>query len=569
MKDSDVTQIIFPKLGHFWFDSGLVGLIKMLEKVNLEEVSISINDTGLSIKGASKAIEKVLCQAYNEMVERYYNLSTRKQKEKTASYNFYYDTKKDCFSPFPKRKSVGVAGIIYNKVPRPTGGSIAWKEKITRTINFNGKIVKKTRGILPEKYAYLQERLDAFLDENGLDVTTSGLLIDGPNAVKPNVKIQVGQKTKKEHCFICGEVSGTFDEANQTVFPFITGSSGVLSFNSDAGKPGKICWKCALLGKFVPVNCLYLSQKDDLYAFLSYSNSLNKMCNTYEILQESKNEDPNLYANFKHPLGGYYQRPFEVTFAFLYTLYDKLRIRQNSSNQSDEEVLPVDLEKIFNLTVDEALLEFYVVHTRDEGSTFAGKMVWPFKEAHYFFRLLNGLESKIQFTMKEVMYYCVDFTQQKAETQTIVRNKICECLLKKQSILSLVEKHIYHAELDYFKPLYDMVLHYEPLLREGNEMYQECQDSAVELGRKIGMAVGKSENGKKGDLFALRKSRRMVDFLEQINRLQFKLGMDFVVPKEVYEGKLTEDNFQEFKQFCMIAALNSYNFSKSGKATQK
>ena len=83
------------------------------------------------------------------------------------------------------------------------------------------------------------------------------------------------------------------------------------------------------------------------------------------------------------------------------------------------------------------------------------------------------------------------------------------------------------------------------------------------------MAVAKSDNGKKGDLFALRKTRRKVDFLEQLNRLQFKLGSDFVVPSDVYEGKLTDDNFQEFKQFCMIAALNSYNYVKSGEKTNK
>lgn len=100
-------------------------------------------------------------------------------------------------------------------------------------------------------------------------------------------------------------------------------------------------------------------------------------------------------------------------------------------------------------------------------------------------------------------------------------------------------------------------------------VFKEEQEAAVSLGKCIGRAVGNSDRGKKGDLFALRKCRRKVDFLEQLNRLQFRLGSDFLIPKEVYEGKLTDDNFQEFKQFCMVAALNTYNAVVSEKNKKK
>ena len=527
--NSQLVKIDFLKLGHFWFDSGLVGLIKLLEDVRPTNVEIKIDDTKLSLRGENESIKKGLQQAYDLLVDRYYNLSTKKQKDETTSYNFYYDTNQDEFISFPKRKSLGIAGIIYNKAPRPTGGSIPWVEKIDKSFSFNGKVIKKKRGILPADYAYLQERLDSFLNQNGLDVTTSGLLTDGPNAVKPNVNIQVPQKMKGEHCYLCGEESGNLDEANQTIFPFLTGSSGVLSFNPEAGKPEKICWKCSLIGKFVPVNGFYSSQGDNLYVFLPYSNSLKKMCDSYDLLQESKYEDPNLFHNFKHPLGGYYQNPFEIAFAFLYTLYDKLRIRKQES--SNEEIQALDVEKLLNLTFNKAPLEFYVVHTRNEGSTFAGKMIWPFKESLYFFRLLEVIEALAKVSMKDVLFYCIDFTRPKVESQTMIRDKICERLLKKQSIVDLVEQHVFHAQSDYFKPLFDALQVYELLLKEGNELFKEEQEAAVELGRKIGMAVGKSEHGKKGDLFALRKSRRKVDFLEQINRLQFKLKPVYLFQK--------------------------------------
>jgi len=565
MGKNNLIEVVFPKLGHFWLDSGLVGLIKTLEVVNPNEISFEISNNELKLVGNAEDIQTYLEKTYDLLIEKYYNLSTKKQKEDTISYNFYYDSVNDTFLSFPKRKSVGIAEIIYNKAPRPTGGSIKWLEKVDKEIEVNSRKVKRKRGILPEEYTHLQDRLDEFLDRNGLNVTTSGLLLDGPNAVKPKVKIRVDNKKTKGQCYLCGSNASTLDEANQTIFPFITGSSGVLSFNSEAGKPEKVCWKCSLLGKFVPVNGFYYSQGDHLYSFLPYSSSLEKMYDAFDALQDAKYEDPNLFRNFEHPLGSYYQHPFEVTFAFLYTLYDKFSTHQ--TNEVDGEV-EFDIGVILKLAVDKSSLEFAVVHTKKEGNTFSGKMIWPFRETVYFYKLIKEIEEKTITSMQKPLNYLVNYTEKKNENKTLIRNRVCERILKKQTILDLVEKHVFHADLDYFKPLFEMLLVYELLIKEEDKVYKEEQKAAVNLGRRIGMAVGKSDSGKKGDLFALRKSRRKVDFLEQLNRLQFKLGSDFIIPSDVYEGKLTDGNFQEFKQYSMIAALNSYNFAKSGGKTK-
>jgi hypothetical protein len=272
-------EVVFKKLGHFWFDAGLVGLIKILEEVNLESLNVTSEIVGnqLLLHGESKNIQKALESAYNLLVEKYYNLSSQKQKEDTASYNFYYDTKNDCFVCFPKRKAVGIAGIICDTVPRPTGSSIKWYQA--------------EKGVLPQEYIYLQEKLNLYLKQSGLKITTSGLLIDGPNAVKPSITIKIDKLKKKERCYLCGEDGNALEEANQTIFPFITGNSGVLSFNSEIGKPEKICWKCSLLGKFVPVIGFYSAQGEHLYAFLPYSTSLTKMCSVYDLLQDSRYDE--------------------------------------------------------------------------------------------------------------------------------------------------------------------------------------------------------------------------------------------------------------------------------------
>ncbi|GAB4273520.1 hypothetical protein [Thermincola ferriacetica] len=320
------------------------------------------------------------------------------------------------------------------------------------------------------------------------------------------------------------------------------------------------------MGKFVPVTGFYMYQGENIYAFLPYSSSLEKMKDTFELLQDAKTEDPSLMRNFEHPLGGYFQHPFEVTFAFLYTLYEKVLCFKPGSQieKNDNEYIPeLDFMKYYNLVYNKAPVEFIVIHSKSEGNTFNCKMMWSFKESVYFFKLLNELETRTKAKLKTPLSMLVDYSQKQNENKTLVRNKVLERVLKKQTILDLVEKHVFHCEINYFKPLLDMLLIYEYLIKGEDDMFKEEQDAAVTLGRRIGQAVGKSENGKKGDLFALRKTRRMVDFLEQLNRLQFKLGNDFIVPADVYEGKLTENNFTEFKQFCMVAALNSYNAAKT------
>lgn len=574
MEDKKQLIVSFPKLGHFWLDSGLVGLAKIVEEVAAGSLKVSENAIEIAAASANEA-EEILKKAYDVLIDRYYDLSSRRQISDESSYNFYYDSQRDEFIAFPKKKPAGIAQIIYNKAPRPSGGQIKWEKKEKKEIEVNGKKVKRNRGILPKKFPTeykhleirrdeIQKRMEEFLDERGLDVTTSGLLVDGPNKVKPKITIKVSNSRNiRGYCYLCGQPSDRLEDANQTIFPLITGSSGVLSFNSEVGGPEKVCWKCTLVGKFVPANGFYMKQGDNIYCFFPYSVSLQKMIDIYDIFQDVKYEDPDYFKNFNHSLGGYYQHPFEVTFAFLYTLYEKLLLRKKEDEEK-EEIL--DLEKLFGVTIERAPLEFYVVHARAEGDTFGFKTIWPFRDTVYFFRLMERIEKDCGKEMKEIMSYLIDFSQEKNEYKTLLRNRVCERILQKESILDLVENHVYSANLGYFKPLFDMLLLYEQIIREDDSVFKEEQEAAVTLGKRIGMAVAQSKNGKKGDLYALRRTRKKADFLEQLNRLQFKFDESFIVPADVYEGKLTDENFLEFKQFCLIAALNAYNAAQSSKS---
>ena len=171
--------------------------------MDINDVEINTTDYSLSLKGPLRNVQETLERAYDKLINEYYNVSTKKQIEDTSSYNFYYDEEKDEFISFPKRKSMGIAEMIYNKAPRPVGGQVKWLKKEKKEVQLGNKTVKLTRAILPKEYAHLQKRMDDFLNSHGLDITTSGLLLNGPNEVRPKLKIKLDNKVAGI-CYLCG-----------------------------------------------------------------------------------------------------------------------------------------------------------------------------------------------------------------------------------------------------------------------------------------------------------------------------------------------------------------------------
>lgn len=332
--------VTFPRLNQFWNDSGVVGLYRVIlgqvdapiqegitnseERLDLlYKVTLSLTSESLIVCGDGTEIEKLLQHAYSVLVDRYYNISTKFQVEDRTAYNFYYDEQKDQFVTFPKRKAQGVAALIYDKAPRPIAGTVRWVTKEKREVVATGKKQKKTRGQLPDTHQHLQERLDVFLDGHGLDVTTSGLLLNGPNRVRPNISIQIESRKTKGTCFLCGQPASALESVSQTVFPLITGESGSLGFFPEGTAPGKACWRCAFVAKFVPVLGFFMWAGDRLHLFFPFAPSLIKVNQAYEPLMRATEFEPNWYRNFETILGGYFTHPAETCLAFLHTIYRK------------------------------------------------------------------------------------------------------------------------------------------------------------------------------------------------------------------------------------------------------
>lgn len=96
-------------------------------------------------------------------------------------------------------------------------------------------------------------------------------------------------------------------------------------------------------------------------------------------------------------------------------------------------------------------------------------------------------------------------------------------------------------------------------------MTQDQVDAAVNLGKQIVLSARDAAKDTsdsnfdrvQGDLFALRKTRTVTDFLEQLNRIQFRYNI--IVSNQILGGILEKVTFDDFKSYCLLAALNTYN----------
>jgi len=556
----NLVNLKFQKYNHFWLDSGLIGFYIIAEEFQKEKknVYLSIDRSKVELRGNEREVNNFLHSCMEKLLKEYYNTSTEKQKQEKAG--IYYDSKQDKFIRFPKVKTQGIANIIFSKAPRP--------------LKDQAKFDKKKMEITDPNYEDITPKLKAFLERENLKIEAANFLIDAPNAIQPLYLIDLKTKDQDDNCFICGSNQNKLVELKGTAFPLITGESGIKSFFSSASKAEKICWKCDYLSRFVSVIGFFKKlENDGMMTFFPYSNNLEKMYKEFKKLEVTKKPDEYYSQNFQEFLGGYFQKGFEIAFSFFYTLYRKVLNVQidDEADDLDADLLGNEFDKNLSALIENDFLDFHFLEVTKLGESYIGKTNWLYNDSIYLFRLLKEIEIKNNTRIKKVMNQMIDFENPKIQNKTLIRNKICERILKKKKIIDLIEPFVFivnKSKRTYFRDIFNFTIAYENLIGGDQSMDSQAREVAVKLGHQIGGAsASDSKNLKrgKGDLFKLRKTRTIPDFLEEINRLQFRYNIN--ITKNIYEGVVTKENFKEFKQYVMIAALNTYNGKLSGKKT--
>ncbi len=575
--------VTFPRLNQFWNDCGVVGLYRVicgsvhapapldggtvdtapLDKIH--GVQKELTPLNFTLTGSQAGILHLLEAAHQRAVQRYYNITTKNQIDKKATWNVYYDSERDRFEKFPRRTIAGIARLFYkeNQVIRPLAKSLKWG---------NGEDGKRQAGVLPEELAGLQARYETYLKaENLKPGPPACLLVDGPNAVqiplKPKPKLR--ESNSSNRCFLCGDTADSRTAISQAIYPLATGPAGILSFYQFGEKPTQVCWKCSYVAKFVPVNAFFMrtgNKLSGLHAFFPFAPSLTKMNQVYEPLMRAAEFEPNWYRNFETSLGGYFTHPAETCLAFLHTVYRKT-LRHSEETLSEADTF---LRELYGLAQEEAPVSFAVVSATSKGNTMMVTDAWLFDDVAYLFRLFDRAERE-GIDLFRVAKALVDHDA-KAESRTLDRERILRSILTRRPIVSDVSTFVSRKgdagyDLNAFTQLYERIRHKE------EPMYSEMVATAASLGKQIGLALAgkvkskdEHEGRAKGGLFRLRKARTLAEFVNEIPRLQHRYGLS--VKKEIYEGALTPGNFEEFRGFCLIAAFNAFHAGLSLKGDQ-
>ncbi|PKM81752.1 MAG: hypothetical protein CVU89_08360 [Firmicutes bacterium HGW-Firmicutes-14] len=555
---------------NWWFDSGLAGLrsiaVEMRDKIeDYKDVRITVTDRLLTFQAPSREVlRNLLDDCYSILADRYWNVSDKKQQE--SNELVIYNQENDELGLIPKRKPTPIPSLF-------TKGS-SWRAEAEEYITLSTEI---------------KQRVDEFLKSNNKKLWgNKKMLLYGPPVCHPQLDL-FPERHRKNTCCICGREMVCSD-VTQTAFLLFASKTAALSFNSQAKRPDKICWECDYLSKFALESAFYKQSGDNLFILQLVTENVQKMIDSQAVLSSNKAVRKLDEDNFRANIGAYKQDnkllfyaqlPYELLWAFFYDTYSLLREEANSREDYTED----EKDEFCTRPFIETPVQLVLLRVATKGQTFITKEIIYYTETAYIFRLINEIQKKASSSDK-LLYNLFHDLYLPREGKTfdlnncLCRNLILQKVLQKKSVLQEFERLAFRKcqtqAFPYLGNMLKFIQQYEAMVREGISMTKEHIELAVNLGQQIVIgAKGKNteKEGKdsnfdrvKGDMFALRKTRTVTDFLEQLNRIQFRYN--FTVSNQILKGILHEPavKFEDFKAYCLMAALNTYNSFKRPKS---
>lgn len=556
---SGVYKHSFTLRHHWWLDSGLAGLFYIADDVLKQDsqyssIKIDVDVCELSFSASTqKELQDFLNTCYEKLADKYWNISTAKQKE-SKDLVIYYSTE-DKLDLIPRRKPTPIPSLF------------------TKGSSFRAE-AERYSALEPN----LQKRIDEFLKEHHKKLWgNKGLLLYEPPVCHPQITL-FPEKGRKSVCCICGQEKVCSD-VTQTSFLLFASKSATLSFNSEGKRPDKICWECEFLSKFAVESAHYKTSGDNLYILQLSTSNTKKMIDSHKLLGSQSAVRELEPENFMSNIGTqkssdrllfFAHLPYELLWAFFHDTYILLR---NETQMRSLPAVSFDPFCCIKLFIENPL-QIVLMMISSKGQTFILRELIKYTETAYIFRLLQFLyeafpEPTFLYRVFHDMYVPGEGTA--FDTNNYIwRNRILQRVLQKEPILQEIERMVFHKSLKqtypYLGNLLEFTKHYQLIIQEGCGMTKEQVEVAVKLGQQIVISAHSAKDGSansfdrvKGDLFALRKARNVRNFLEQLNRIQFRYNI--IVSKQILGGILEDSAvpFEDFKSYCLLAALNTYN----------
>lgn len=550
---------------HWWFDAGIVGLYFIGDQVRREEgynnISLSFDEDSLSIYGENEdKIREFLEHCYEVLASMYWNVSTKSQRDKLELV--MYDEETGEFSLAPKRQATPVVKLFVK--------GTSWKAEHILYGDMDEVLKGKVDNYLKEK------------DRKLWGGKADKLLLTLPES-QTRINILPDKKSKSRTiCSICGEPSNSLSNISQTSFLFFASQNASRSFHSQGKKVAKICWECEFISKFAMDTVNYKKDGENLNILILNSPNLEHNINNQNKIGCSSVlrsiDKDNFFKNIGLDDKGLIKKarmPYELLWAYFVDSYSILS--SNMPITQDED----DVFSQFLKDITYAPLDIVVISINDKGDTFLTQEIIFYNDISYVYRLINYLLEK-DVDIKEIYSFLYEVDNKGNPLPS--RNNVFRKVLNKHCILSDIESITFRkvfnnkfnsAFINTSNMLKFLIEYY--LIIKGDIMDREQIKVAVNLGKQIVIqayeAGGRDDNALKrvrGDLFSLRKTRTVTDFITQINTLQFRYGIS--VSNQILEGILNEVEFEDFKGYCIMGALNTYNnylFRKKDKGENK
>lgn len=535
-------KIEFKKTSDPLISAGISGLIKFCEK-RIEEkkdIHYKINENVLTIEANN--LNLVLKEMYLDMGKEYYDISNNTSLSDKDS--FYYDeqNKKVVQS---KYRTYGFSYLINNSRQRTIGDKVKF-DKLPRDVQ--DRLIKyfKSHNLEPEKH--------------------KEIYINGRNTTLPEyIELEISEGEQK--CSVCGHSYKKTWES-KSISPFLKGSSGGNNFVSKLKGTEKICWKCIYLLRFSPIYAFYQYSGSDINSFFFNSNSIEGLKRINNVILEKlfllpdQLLEKNYMKNFYFYKFGqdedkdYFNYPNEQLLLLLYTIF-----------QQKEVVRPRMIEKNEWIRFEEILqykTEVFYLKAKSFGGTLRPIKAETFRDFHYIFSVFNSLD-KERINLQHLLWSLKLYD---GDNRTILRNRWAEQLLHKLPTINTCEEIVWKNFMNKkynrdFNQILNWLKYYESIINYGGNrhMNDETRSLAIKLGSQLGFAAKNDSNPKagKGKLIMMRKARKISQFLDQIISFQVRYGIS--VNKEILSS-INEVNFDYFRQFTIISALNTFNYKE-------
>jgi len=354
--------------------------------------------------------------------------------------------------------------------------------------------------------------------------------------VKLNKFLKETTKGKKK-CVVCNRKVDNVGYESIVSTPFAVKAENFQNFYSFGKNVATICSDCQFLGLLAPLAAFFnviIEGKDKIinYIFLEDSN-IEQSYKSYLWFSEIKEESP--MSNFKISSKFYPRHPHETLLLTLYEVFKRTRILRNTT--------------------------YRVITIKISGKTSTILTYFTFEITEKFRRFFKSLEED-GVNLNQIIDA---FVVKEEKIITDYRNKLSEKILKGLPIEDFVEEFIFKYKT-YIPDFHFLVIQTNKL-----KGVKALDEKFIEMCKKNGENIGNAifEADSFGDLYSLRNSKTLENFLESLSQLTVRYAKENrnIRITEDFIGMLNDEDWKKAKSLLVIFAVNKYlqrNFARKG-----